>query len=75
MAWCRPDDKPLSEPVTFSLLTHIDVNRPQMINTVDNLFWGGKKFDSLSNCTFLGKVMPIELNLLGSRENFIGLKH
>ena len=25
MAWCRPGDKPLSEPMMFSLLTHICV--------------------------------------------------
>ena len=29
MAWCRPGDKPLSEPVLFSLLTQISVTRPQ----------------------------------------------
>ena len=28
-AWCRPGDKPLSEPVMVSLLTHICVTRPQ----------------------------------------------
>ena len=29
MAWCRPGDKPLSEPKLDSLLTHICVTRPQ----------------------------------------------
>ena len=29
MAWRRPSDKPLSEPVMVSLLTHIYVTRPQ----------------------------------------------
>ena len=29
MAWCRPGDKPLSEPVMVSLLTHIYVTWPQ----------------------------------------------
>ena len=29
MAWRRPGDKPLSEPVVVSLLTHIRVTRPQ----------------------------------------------
>ena len=29
MAWRRPGDKPLSEPVLVSLLTHICVTRPQ----------------------------------------------
>ena len=29
MAWRRPGDKPLSEPMVVSLLTHISVARPQ----------------------------------------------
>ena len=29
MAWRRPGDKPLSEPMMFILLTHICVTRPQ----------------------------------------------
>ena len=33
MAWRRPGDKPLSEPVIVSLLTHICVTRPQWVNT------------------------------------------
>ena len=32
MAWRRPDDKPLSEPLVFILLTHICVTRPQWVN-------------------------------------------
>ena len=36
MAWRRPDDKPLSEPVVVSLLTHICVTRPQWVyNPID----------------------------------------
>ena len=36
MAWRRPGDKPLSEPVMVSLLTHICVTRPQwVINAVN----------------------------------------
>ena len=31
MAWCRPGDKPLSEPMMVSLLTHICVTRPQSV--------------------------------------------
>ena len=29
MAWRRPGDKPLSEPIMVRLLTHICVTRPQ----------------------------------------------
>ena len=39
IAWRRPGEKPLSEPMMVSLLTHICVNRPQWVNTmaVDDL--------------------------------------
>ena len=32
MAWRRPGDKPLSEPMVVGLLTHICVTRPQCVN-------------------------------------------
>ena len=32
MAWCRPGDKPLSEPMMVRLPTHICVTRPQWVN-------------------------------------------
>ena len=32
MAWCRPDDKPLSEPMVVSLPTHTCVNQPQWVH-------------------------------------------
>ena len=31
MAWRRPGDKPISEPIMVSLLTHICVTRPQWV--------------------------------------------
>ena len=34
MAWCRPGNKPLSEPMMVSLLTHICVTRPQWVKCV-----------------------------------------
>ena len=33
MAWRRPGDKPLSEPMMFSLLTHICITRSQWVKT------------------------------------------
>ena len=42
MAWRRPGDKPLSEPVMVSLLTHyyLCVTRPQWVKTqVTNFSW------------------------------------
>ena len=32
MAWCRPGDKPSSEPMMVNLPTHICVTRPQWVN-------------------------------------------
>ena len=39
MAWRRPGDKPLSEPMMVSLLTHICVTRPQWVN-INTIFLG-----------------------------------
>ena len=32
MAWCRPGDKPLSEPMMVRLKTHMCITRPQWVN-------------------------------------------
>ena len=37
MAWCRLGDKPLSEPMMVSLLTHICVTRPQWVNIMHEI--------------------------------------
>ena len=34
MAWRRPGDKPLSDPMMVSVLTHIYVTRPQWVNAL-----------------------------------------
>ena len=36
MAWRRPGDKPLYEPMIVSFLTHICATRPQWVNISDN---------------------------------------
>ena len=36
MAWHRPGDKPLSEPMMVNLLTHICVTRAQWVNFSEN---------------------------------------
>ena len=38
MAWRRPDDKPLSEPMMVRLPTHICVTRPQWVNNMSTFF-------------------------------------
>ena len=39
MAWRRPGDKPLSEPMMVRLPTHICVTRPQWVNTFYLAWW------------------------------------
>ena len=34
MAWCRPGDKPLSEPMLVRSMTHICVTRPQWVKCI-----------------------------------------
>ena len=46
MAWRRPGDKLLSEPIMVSLLTHICVTRPQWV---------------IKNCSWNNRCPPIEL--------------
>ena len=42
MAWRRPGDKPLSEPMMVRLPTHICVTRPQWVNfPAWRVFWSG----------------------------------
>ena len=40
MAWHRPSDKSLSEPITVSLLTHVCVTRPQWVNVTSSTRFG-----------------------------------
>ena len=40
MAWHRSGDKPLSEPMMVSLLTHICVTRPQWVKVCSNILYG-----------------------------------
>ena len=39
MAWCRPGDKPLSEPMMVILPTHICVTQPQWVNNFISPIW------------------------------------
>ena len=49
MAWRRPGDKPLSEPKMVSLLTHINVTRPQWVKA-----WGPTTFWlNFKHCTYI----------------------
>ena len=52
MAWSWSGDKPLSEPIMVSLLTHVCVSRPQWVN----LFYNSKAYGYRSGWT-LAQVM------------------
>ena len=43
MAWRQPGDKPLSEPMMISLLTHICITRPQWIKNIFKILNSQKK--------------------------------
>ena len=50
MAWRLPGDKPLYEPMMFSLLTHICVAGPQWVNLNSlNNMWEKTKFTISAN--------------------------
>ena len=52
MAWCRPGDKPLSEPMMVSLPTHICVTRPQWVNWFANFSDSGLHRRIQAYCLF-----------------------
>ena len=49
MAWCRPGDKPLSEPMMVSSPTHICVTRPQWVTVHTS------PYESLSGTLTVGR--------------------
>ena len=53
MAWRRPGDKPLFEPIMVGLLTHICVTRPQWVNKIDPYKTTAKQ-KIRTMCIFLG---------------------
>ena len=60
MAWCRPGDKPLSEPMMVSLTTHICFTRPQW----DNWAIAAPQLLQSVDCIRL-KIKLIKSNLFG----------
>ena len=50
MAWRRPGDKPLSEPITVSLLTHICVTRPQWAKIYKRLLYKLRSVQNTGTC-------------------------
>ena len=55
MAWCRPGDKPLSEPMVVRLPTHICITRNQWVNCWTH--WGRVTHIYISKLTII--VSPV----------------
>ena len=66
MAWRRPGDKPLSEPMMVSLPTHICVTRPQWVNK-DTILYSVdiccmnhfQHYSSRGNCQWQFPIAPL----------------
>ena len=63
MAWRRPGEKPLSEPMLVSLPTHICVTRPQWVNTLRPRQNGHHFADDVSKCIFWNEKVWILLTI------------
>ena len=66
MAWRRSSDKPLSEPMMVSLLTHICVTLPQWVNRLKLLpfcRWHFHFPDDMLKCIFLTENVSISLQI------------
>ena len=63
MAWRRSGDKPLSEPMMVSLLTHICVTRPQWINSSPPGQNGCHFADDIFSCIFVNEKICILIEI------------
>ena len=63
MAWCRPGDKPLSEPMMVCLLAHICVAQLQWVNTLMPRQNGRHFADDIFKCIFLNENASISLRI------------
>ena len=57
MAWRRPGDKPLSEPMMLSLLMHICITRPQWVNK-PTYFILLSSYDLCGVCVYVCSTVP-----------------
>ena len=63
MAWRRPGDKPLSEPMMVSLLTHICVTRPQWVNSLPTGRCGNILYSEISDRRLRIKFMSTSYDI------------
>ena len=64
MAWPRPGDKPLSEPMMVSLPRHICVTRPQWVNSLapgrcGSKFYQGEIFEHMLHNKVMGTLFQV----------------
>ena len=74
MAWRRPGDKPLTEPMVVRLLTHICVTRPQWVKEGKWFISLAKDYEIIFSCIVRCKLVKSGLNrdwsrLIGSYVN------
>ena len=67
MAWRRPGDKPLSETMMVSLLTHICVTRPQWVINCD---YHTLKFPAHYNPHIFNHSRTISMNCCPTKQSF-----
>ena len=63
MAWRRPGDKPLSEPMMVSLLTYICVTRLQWVNTLTPEQYGCHFLADIFKCYFFNANLRILIQI------------
>ena len=63
MAWRRPGDKPLSEPMMVSLPTHICVTRPQWVKSSPPGQSGRHFADDIFRCNFVNEKFCILIRI------------
>ena len=72
MAWGRPGDKPLSEPMMIILLTHICVTRPQCVKCiVDSSTWRQQLWINNVTKTHLERVSSVVTHYFGQQRRKI----
>ena len=74
MPWRRPGDKPLSEPLMVSLLTHISVTRPQWVNILncgDLKLYKHHTYNWMGSPSFLPILFHLSWCLWTIKNNFI----
>ena len=69
MAWRRPGDKPLSELMMVSLLTHICVTRPQWVKLEHK--WGVGQFVFCFKWVSTKHTLPPQNHILGIIDEYI----